>query len=99
EVSRRLGGLCFAPLSPKGRGGKRARRQFALTEPPVLPHNPAHMGPAVGSPATHVVGRKMAALNNGMHGIAKALGNGKPNGAPETLPEVTLTSPEQRLAM
>jgi glycosyltransferase involved in cell wall biosynthesis len=41
----------------------------------------------------------MAALNNGMHGIAKVLVNGKPNGAPETLPEITLASPEQRLAM
>src|SRR5262245_176199 len=41
----------------------------------------------------------MAAINNGTNGITKTLANGKPIGTPETLPEITLPSPEQRVAM
>jgi glycosyltransferase involved in cell wall biosynthesis len=45
----------------------------------------------------------MAAINNGTNGVTngttKALANGKPSGTPETLHEITLPPPEQRVAM
>jgi glycosyltransferase involved in cell wall biosynthesis len=41
----------------------------------------------------------MAASNNGTNGVTQALANGKPGGVPAALPQIALSSPEQRVDM